>query len=90
MLAFALSQQGAWLLCAPDKAAILSAHRLSFLHRVLALEEMALAAGVRKQGYGLNHTKLTFWGQTILRTPQRCEERIWRLNGPGIPCSNPP
>jgi hypothetical protein len=57
LLAFALSLAGAWLLCAPDKAAILSAHRLNWLDRVVALEEMALVAGLRKQGYGLNHTK---------------------------------
>jgi hypothetical protein len=43
--------------CDPDKAAILSAHRLNFLDRVVALEDMALAAGIRKQGFGKNHTK---------------------------------
>ena len=57
LLAFALSQGAAWLLCAPDKAAILSAHRLNWLDRVVALEEMALAAGLQKQDYGRNHTK---------------------------------
>ena len=57
LLAFALSLEGAWLLCDPDKAAILSAHRLNWLDRVVAIEEMALAAGLRKQGYGQNHTK---------------------------------
>lgn len=57
LLAYALSQQETWLLCDPDKAAILSAHRLNFLDRVVALEGMALAAGIRKQGFGKNHTK---------------------------------
>jgi len=57
LLAFALSQEAAWLLCAPDKAAILSAHRLNSLDRVVALEEMAVAAGIRKEDYGMNHTK---------------------------------
>jgi hypothetical protein len=57
LLAYALSQKEAWLLCDPDKAAILSAHRLDFLDRVVALEDMALAAGLRKQGFGRNHTK---------------------------------
>lgn len=57
LLAYALSIPEAWLLCDPDKAAILSAHRLNFLDRVVALEDMTLAAGLRKQGFGLNHTK---------------------------------
>jgi len=57
LLAFALSLEAAWLLCDPDKAAILSAHRLDYLDRVVALEEMALAAGLRTEGYAMNHTK---------------------------------
>lgn len=57
LLAYALTQKDAWLLCAPDKAAILSAHRLSFLERVVALEEMATTAGAGKRQFGRNHTK---------------------------------
>lgn len=56
LLAYALSQPDAWLLCAPDKAAILSAHRLNFLERVVALEEMATTAGAGQHKFGRNHT----------------------------------
>jgi len=56
LLAYALSQQDAWLLCASDKAAILSAHRLNFLERVVALQQMATIAGAGKREFGWNHT----------------------------------
>lgn len=39
-----------------------------------------LAADANKRNYlqGLGWMVLTFWGQTILRNPERCEEQIWR------------
>lgn len=56
LLSLALTQD-AWLLCAPDKAAISTAFQLNLIDKVIALEELALEAGVRKQGYRENHTK---------------------------------
>ena len=62
LLSYALTQPDALVLCSPDKAAVSSAYRLkssrnTLFDRLVALEELALEAGFRKQGYGENHTK---------------------------------
>lgn len=57
LLSYAITQEEVLLLCSPDKAAISSAFRLSLFDRLVALEELAVETGVRKQGYGENHTK---------------------------------
>ena len=57
LLSYAMTQEEVLLLCSPDKAAISSAFRLNLFNRLVALEELALVAGVRKHGYRQNHTK---------------------------------
>jgi len=62
LLSYALTQPDALVLCSPDKATVNSTYRLKFsgntlFDRLVALEELALEAGFRKQGYGENHTK---------------------------------
>jgi hypothetical protein len=57
LLSFATIQSDALLLCAPDKAAINCTFRVNLLDKLVALEELATEAGIRKQGYRENHTR---------------------------------
>lgn len=43
--AHALGVTAAWVLCGPDKAALLAMHRLKLAERMVSLEELATAAG---------------------------------------------
>jgi hypothetical protein len=45
--AYALGATAAWVLCGPDKAALLALHRLKLARRMISLEELASAAGQR-------------------------------------------
>ena len=57
LLSYVRTQPNVFLLCAPDKAAIRSTYRLNLLDQLVSLEQLTWEAGIRKQGYGWNHTK---------------------------------
>ncbi|MDA1082130.1 MAG: hypothetical protein O2973_10720 [Gemmatimonadetes bacterium] len=47
LVAAALIRQDVWLLCSPDKAAVRACHMLGLLDRIVALEDLTIAAGIR-------------------------------------------
>lgn len=47
LIASALIRKDAWLLCSPDKAAVRACHNLGLLDRVVALEDLTIASGLR-------------------------------------------
>ena len=63
--AYALGATGVWVLCGPDKAALLALHRLKLAERMVSLEELATGAGApwrtTEEQYGKKwlHTKRT-------------------------------
>lgn len=59
--AFALGPTAPWVLCGPDKAALLALHRLKLSRRMISLEELAIGAGQRPKSLEAQYT--TKWLQ---------------------------
>ena len=65
LMSYAITQPNTLLLCSPDGLTVKCAHRLNKLDQLVALEEIAIEAGMRKQGFKGNHTKAWLTGYKL-------------------------